>query len=167
MKSYWNIYWNDPNKKLISANLSTPSFDRVLWKYLKVVIKDAECLKNIVNIANICINLYHWLLYFKSLFLIIISKPNKVFYNSPRSFCPIVLLNMLRKLIEKIISEKLQFQLISKNIVHPNQLGELKQHLTMDAGIFITYLIHSSWVKNLQMSILALDIIQFFLSLNH
>ena len=159
MKSYWNIYWNDPNKKLISANLSTSSSNRVLWKYLKVVIKDAECLKNIVNIANICINLYHWLLYFKSLFLIIISKPNKVFYNSPRSFCPIVLLNMLRKLIEKIISEKLQFQLISKNFVHSNQLGELKQHLTIDAGVFLTYLIYSGWVKNLQISILTFDII--------
>jgi len=63
--------------------------------------------------------------------------------------------------IEKIIGEKLQFQLISKNFVHPNQLGELKQHLTMDTGVFLTYLIHSGWVKNLQMSTLALDIIQF------
>jgi len=49
-----------------------------------------------------------------------------MFYDFSRSYCPIVLLNMLGKLIKKIIGEKLQFQLISKNFVYPNQLGELK-----------------------------------------
>jgi len=91
-----------------------------------VIIKDAKCLKNIINIANACINLGHWLLHFKLLSFIIISKPNKVSYDSPKFFCPIILLNMLGKLIKKVIGEKLQFQLISKNFVHSNQLGGLK-----------------------------------------
>jgi len=37
----------------------------------------------------------------------------------------------------------------------------------MDASIFLTHLICSDWVKNLQMSTLAFDISQFFLLLNH
>ena len=38
-----------------------------------------------------------------------------------------ILLNIPSKLIEKIIRERLQFQAISNNFIHPNQLRELKQ----------------------------------------
>ena len=55
-------------------------------------------------------------------------------------FCPIVLLNTLGKLIKKVIGERLQFKSISKSFVHSNQLERLKQHSTIDTGIFVTYL---------------------------
>ena len=89
---------------------STPGSNKVSWKHLKVVVKDAECSKNIINIINACINLGHWLSCFKLLSLIIIPKPNKTSYNSPKPFYPIVLLNILGKLIKKVIGERLQFQ---------------------------------------------------------
>jgi len=38
---------------------------------------------------------------------------------------------MLKKLIKKFISKRLQVQSISSNFVHLNQLGELKQCSTM------------------------------------
>jgi len=57
---------------------------------------------------------------------IIIPKPNKASYDSPKIFCPIVLLNMIGKLIEEVISKRLQFQVILKNFIHPCQLGGLK-----------------------------------------
>jgi len=72
---------------------------------------------------------------------IIISKSNKSVYNNPKAFCPIVLLNTIRKLIEKVISNKIQVHLIIFNFLHPNQLDSIKQHLTTDAGLFLTYLI--------------------------
>ena len=97
--------------------------NHILWKHLKAVIKDERCLVNIVNITNID----HWLSYFKILFSIIIPKPNKASYDSPKILCLIILLNTLEKLIKKVIGEKLQFYLISNNFVHPNQLGRLKQ----------------------------------------
>ena len=90
-----------------------------------------------------CINLGHWLLHFKILSSIIISKSNKASYNSPKIFRPIILLNILSKLIEKVIGKKLQFQAISKNIIHPCQLGRLKQCSTTDAGVALTYLIYA------------------------
>jgi len=49
---------------------------------------------------------------------IIIPKPNKVSYDSSKVFRPIVLLNMLGKLIEKVIGKGLQLQLISKDFIH-------------------------------------------------
>ena len=125
------------------------------------------CLSNIVNIANACINLSDQLSHFKISTLIIIPKSNKVLYNSLKIFCSIILLNTLRKLIEKVIRERLQYHSIASNFVHSNQLDELKQYSTIDTDIVLTHLIHSEQVKGFQTSTLAFDIIQFFSLLNH
>ena len=74
---------------------------------------------------------------------IIISKPHKALYKSPKIFQPIVLLNTLSKLIEKAISKRLQFQLIFKNFIHSCQLGGLKQCSTTDVGVVLTHLIQA------------------------
>ena len=94
-------------------NLSTPGPDKLSWKHLKIIINDTSCLKNFINIANACINLGHWPLHFKISLSIIIPKSNKASYDSPKTFRPIILLNTLSKLIEKVIGKRLQFQLIS------------------------------------------------------
>jgi len=91
------------------------------------LIANDKYVENFINIADTCINLGYWPTYFKRSTSIIIPKPNKVAYDSPKSFCPIILLNMLGKLFEKIISERLQVHSISTNFVYPNQLRGLKQ----------------------------------------
>ena len=143
--------------------MSTPELDCISWKHLKVVVDDNKYLFNIVNITNTYIDLGHWLSYFKMSTLIIISKPNKVSYNSLKIFFSIVLLNTLGKLIEKVIGERLQYQPIASDFIYPNQLSELKQHSTTNADIVITHLICLGWVKGLKTSILAFDITQFSL----
>ena len=65
-------------------NLFTSDPNRVLWKYLKSIVEDDMCLKNIVNIVN------------------------KTSYDSFKMFQPIVLLNILEK-IKKVIRKRLQF----------------------------------------------------------
>ena len=105
---------------IIKCNNSlTPGPDKLFWKHLKVIINNSSCLKSFINIANACIDLDYWLMHFKMSSSIIISKPNKASYNSPKMFKPIILLNILSKHIKNIIGERLQFQLISKNIIHP------------------------------------------------
>jgi len=78
-----------------------------------------------------------------------------------------MLLNTVGKLIEKVISERFQFQTASNNFIHPSQLEGLKFKSTSDAGVALTHIIHSGWVKNLSMSTLTFDIFQFFPFLNH
>ena len=97
----------------------------------------------------------------------IILKPNKKLYNSPKLFRPIVLLNIVSKLIEKVIGERLQFNTASNNFIHPSQLRGLKFKSTIDMGIALTHIIRSGWIKNMSTSTLAFDIAQFFPSLNH
>ena len=145
MFPYGSLFWKKSSRTL-SANVITyqllnqTKFHGKSWSKLSMII---IYLTLIINITNACINLGHWPLHFKLSTSIIISKPNKSLYDSPKSFCPIVLLNMLSKLIEKVIKERIQFHTISNNFIHPHQFG------------------------GLQTSTLAFDITQFFPSLNH
>jgi len=92
-----------------------------------MIIKNYEYSFKFINIANAYINLGLWPSHFKISTTVIIPKPNKSSYNSPKSFHPIVLLNTLGKLFKKMISKQLQFHLPFNDFVHPCQLGGLKQ----------------------------------------
>ena len=112
---FLKLEFNDTIKKYNSS--FTPGPDYLLWSYIKELVLDNKCLTNIVNIANICAILH-----------------SKAFYL-------IVLLNILSKLIKKVISNRVQFHAISLEFLHPNQIGELKQRSFIDAGVYLTYLI--------------------------
>ena len=105
------------------------------------IVGNAKYITNIVNIASLYINLSYWPSYFKKLLLIIISKLNKPLYNTPKIFYSIILLNILGKLIEKVISSRLQIHSITTNFIYQNQIGGIKQQLIIDIGIYLTYLI--------------------------
>jgi len=123
-------------------NSSIPGPNKLLWSYLKHILKDKICLKNFVNIANLCFDLGFWPLRFKISTTIVILKPNKMLYNFPKAFRPIILLNTMGKLIEKIIGDRLQFHVVSNNFIHQSQLSELKFKSTSDARVTLTYFIH-------------------------
>ena len=99
------------------------------------------CLNFIINIVNAYINLEHWSSHFKISTLIIISKLNESLYNLPKLFYPIILLNILGKLIEKVIRERIQFHIIFNNFVHPYQFGGLKKQSTSNIDMFLIYII--------------------------
>jgi len=115
--------------------------DKLTWHYLKSIINQDDCLINIINIANSCFELGYWPNYFKYSSTIIIPKLNKMLYNQLKVFRPIVLLNTLGKLIEKVIAERLQFTVASNDFIHPSQLGGLKFKSTMDASVALTHIV--------------------------
>ena len=82
-------------------------------------------------------------------------------------FCPIILLNTLGKLIEKVITERLQFTVVNNNFIHLSQLGGLKFKSTMDTRVALTHIMCSSWTKGKTTSTLTFNISQFFPSLNY
>ena len=149
---YWMKFWISSFHHsfyfLKYNNSSNLGPDKLSWRYLKIIVKDSVCLRNIVNIANVCFELGYWLSHFKTLISIIIPKSNKELYNSPKVFKP----------IEKVISEWLQFYAISNNFIHLSQLDGLKQCLLSNASIALTHFICTSRVKNNYISILVFDI---------
>ena len=54
-----------------------------MWCHLKAILKQDDYLVNVINIADVCINLGYWPNYFKCLSTVIIPKPNKMAYDSP------------------------------------------------------------------------------------
>ena len=123
--------------------MSASSPNKLTWSHIKTIIKSEECISKFVDIANACIDLGYWPSHFKTLMTVVISKPNKTSYNSPKSFCPIVFLNIIGKLFEKIIGKRLQFHIISNNFIYPCELGGLKQRSTMDVRVALTHIIRS------------------------
>jgi len=138
--------------------LFNPGLDKLSWRHIKQIVKNEEYIIKLINIANTYIDLGHWPSHFKVLTIIIISKPNKASYDSPKSFHFIVLLNTTGKLFEKMIREILQFLLIYNNFIHLYQLGSLKHRSIIDAGVTLTHFIQLGWVKNFFIRILAFNI---------
>ena len=118
--SLWNPFSKEKFKHAISScnNSSMPGLNKLLWNHLKSILKQDDCLSNIINIADACINLEHWPNYFKRLSIVVILKPNKQSYDHPKSFWPIVLLNTLGKLIEKVIGKRLQFHIAASDFIY-------------------------------------------------
>ena len=167
--SLWNPFSKEEFKQaIVKYNDSlAPRPDKLLWRHLKSIVKQDECLVNIINIANACINLGHWLNYFKCLSTIIIPKLNKLSYDQVKMFHSIVLLNTLGKLTEKVITKRVQFIVTKNNFIHLCQLGGLKHKSTIDVGVALTHIVRLGWTKGKTTSTLAFDILQFFPSLNH
>ena len=165
----WNPFSSNEFKSAIHkcSDHSAPGPDKMSWRHWKLILANEECLSKITHIADACINLGHWPDYFKISTTIVIPKPNKQSYDNPKSFRPIILLNTLGKLIEKAIAERIQFTVASNDFIHPSQLGGLKFKSMSDAGIALTHIVRSRWVKGKSTSTLAFDISQFFPSLNH
>ena len=141
--SEWTPFLKEEFKSIINKynNLSAPRLDKISWKLFKRFINVKFCLNSIINIINVCINLGHWSSHFKTLTSIIILKLNKSLYDFFKFFWPIVLLNTLGKLIEKVIGERMQFHTISNNFVHPYQFKGLEQWSISDVGTFLIYII--------------------------
>ena len=167
--SLWNPFSKKEFKQVIVKcnNSSASGPDKLSWRHLKSIIKQDKCLVNIINIANMCINLGHWPNYFKCLSTIIILKSNKLSYDHAKIFCPIVLLNTLGKLTKKVITERVQFIVAKNNFIHLCQLGRLKYKSTIDVGVALTHIVRLGWTKGKITSTLAFDISQFFPSLNY
>src|SRR6201999_3815314 len=99
--------------------------------------------------------------------MVVTRKPGKPLYDTPKSFCPIVLLNTLGKLLEKMLSTRLQFKAAAHGVLHPNQIGGVHQNSTEDAGCFLMHVVHAGWRAKLKTSIVTFDLAQFFPSITH
>ena len=160
LSSPWIYFLKEEFTSVITkcSNKLAPSPDKLTWRHIKLIVKDKIYLKNIIDITNIYFEVMHWPSHFKSLTTIIIPKPNKPSYNSSKLFRPIILLNSSRKLIKKVIGNRLQFHVLSNSFIYQSQLEGLKSKSTPDAGLVLTHFIHMEWVKNLTTSTLVFDI---------
>ncbi|EIM19667.1 hypothetical protein WALSEDRAFT_13355, partial [Wallemia mellicola CBS 633.66] len=71
----------------------------------------------LINVANSSLHLGHYPKCFKEATCIVIPKPNKKSYREASSYRPISLLNHLSKLIETVITKRLQYELDTRKLI--------------------------------------------------
>jgi len=66
------------------SNVSALGPDHITWRHLKLILASNTCAVGILSLANACLSLWYWPRHFKKLVSIIIPKPGKPAYNTPR-----------------------------------------------------------------------------------
>jgi hypothetical protein len=117
-----------------TLNRSAPGPHHIMSRHLKCIVHDSYVSRLFLWLANTCLQSGHWPAEFKASTTVVIPKPGKPSYDTPKLFCPIILLNTLGKMFEKMLSNRLQFEAAEHGVLHPNQFGRVCQNSTKDAG---------------------------------
>lgn len=164
-----------------TSNHSAPGPDHVSWYWLKHIVSDQSASTRpstphddglntevqVLALFNACIQHGVHPRMFKVSCTVVIPKPNKTDYTKAKAYRPIVLLNCIGKLLEKIIARRMQFDGQQAGVLHPCQYGGTSQHSTVDAGIQLVHNVKEAWRQGMDSSALLLDVAQFFPSIQH
>jgi hypothetical protein len=150
-----------------TSSASAPGPDHLTWPCIKAILTHDSIAQMIARLFTSCIQNSYWPSQLKASLTVVIPKPNKQSYVSLKAYRPIVLLSCLGKLGEKIIADYIQFDCIKYSLLHPAQCGGVRHHSTEDAGILLTNHIRAARKNQMHTTCLAMDIAQFFPSINH
>ncbi|KAF8651495.1 hypothetical protein AX16_004793 [Volvariella volvacea WC 439] len=143
-----------------TSNTSAPGEDHITWEVLKIFARSAG-VEHLRNTFNKILDTGIWPECLKSADTVIIPKPGKDL-SSVSGYRPIALFSTVAKLMEKILSNRLQWEAAKFSILHPNQHGGTKKHSTDDAGMLLVHQIKRGWEWKKVTSCLAFDIASFF-----
>jgi hypothetical protein len=96
-----------------------------------------------------------------------IRKHNKPDASKPNAYRPITLEETLGKLLEKMISNRLQWLATDQKLLSPRQYGTRVRSSVIDAGLDLTSKIEHAKASNLFSSLLMVDVSGFFPSIQH
>jgi len=99
--------------------------------------------------AEACIQVGHWLATLRNPSLVTSRNQASCLMPTPTSFVPHILLNTLGKLVEKMLSQRMQFYGVHHSAFHLTSWG-LSQHSTEDGGNVPTHLLQAGWATKLQ-----------------
>src|SRR4051794_8048373 len=114
-----------------------------------------------------------WPQHFKESVSVIMLKPRKELYDSPKCFRFITLLPMVGKLLEKILTWHIQQDCQCHQLLHAYQFSSIAAHSTKDVSTILIHWIKRSWTtkiynkklkcfKQYMISVLVFDLTQFF-----
>jgi hypothetical protein len=127
-----------------------------MWCHIKCIVRNGYTSRLFLWLANTCLQSGHWPAEFKASTTVVIPKPGKLLFR------PIVLLNTLGKMFEKMLSNRLQFEAPEHGVLHLNQFGGVRQNSTKDAGCFLPHIVQAGWHAELKTSVVTFDLAQFF-----
>jgi hypothetical protein len=162
-----------------NSNSSTPELDHISWFWLKQAMSTettpslndrkerTDPIRGIRDLYNACLTYGCFSTAFKQLITVVLPKSNKKNYSQAKSYRPIVLLNCLGKLLEKIIATQMQFDTQACGLTDKLQFRSLMIRSTVDAGIYACKHIQEARLQKEDSSAILVDVAQFFPSLDY
>ena len=89
---------------------------------------------------------------------VVLRKPRKPKYNTPKAYRPIALLNTMGKVLTSIVAEQLTYYTEEYALLPPLHFGGRPARTTNDTLHYLTHRIKDSWRKKQVTSVLFLDI---------
>ncbi|KAI0993834.1 hypothetical protein K3495_g14350, partial [Podosphaera aphanis] len=123
----------------------------------------------LTKLFNACISQGYHPKNFKESITVVIRKPQKPRYDTPRSYRPIALLNIMGKLLEKVIARWIANAAEKFNLLPEEQMGGRPHRSTITALELLTEQVYTVWDanKNKVASLLSLDISGAFDNVPH
>jgi len=94
----------------------------------------------------------------KTFTTVVLRKPGKPRYDTPKAYRPIALLNMMWKVLMAIVADQLTFTMEKHQLLPENHFGGRPRRTTTDAMHLLANTIKASWRAGKVMSALFLDI---------
>ncbi|KAI0999744.1 hypothetical protein K3495_g8453 [Podosphaera aphanis] len=123
----------------------------------------------LAELFNACLTLGYHPKIFKEPTTIVIRKPQKPRYDTPKSYRTIVLLNTMTRLLEKVVANRISKAAKGFNLLPEEQMGARPKRYTISAVEFLTEQIHTIWGKDKKKvaSLLSLGISGAFDNVSH
>ena len=118
-------------------------------------------IKSIKSIINAILSTQYWPTFFKTSLMIFIPKPGKD-HTNPLNFRPISLIEILAKILEKIITKRLLFYLEYNNLIPESQFGFRAGRSTNHSLYFIIEAMNELRKQNKSALISSRDIAKAF-----
>ncbi|KAI0997728.1 hypothetical protein K3495_g10462 [Podosphaera aphanis] len=144
-----------------------PGPDEIPNRLLKECRKTLS--KALVELFNGCLSLGYHPTRFKESTTIVLRKPQKPRYDTPKAYRPIALLNTMGKLLEKLIAKRISRTAETHHLLPEEQMGARPNRSTVTAIEMLTEQIQTTWGRNKKRvtSLLSLDISGAFDNVSH
>ena len=147
-------------------NDKAPGPDAILNRLLKYC-KALEL--PLATLFTACLQTHYHPRAFKVSHTIVLRKPQKPSYNTPKAYRPIALLNTIGKVLEKIMANRLSALAERENLLPESQMGARPHRSTLSAMELLTEQVKTIWHndKKKVATLLRLDIAGAFDNVSH
>lgn len=147
------------------SNQKAPGFDGLTPDIVKSIINSNIDL--FTEIYNKCYTMEYFPVIWKKSIIKILKKPNKDDYSKPNAYRPIGLLPVFGKILEKIIYNRLNFDLEKKRLISYRQFGFRRNRSAVQAINYLVNTVKNSKSKRRHTAAIFLDINKAFDSISY
>ena len=150
-----------------ASPLKAPGPDGIINKALQTGAPQLTA--HLKRIFNQSLHLGYCPAHFRESTTVVLRKPDKDNYTSPKSYRPIALMNTVGKIMDAVMAQRLNYLAETHQVLPPTHMGGRKMRSTEHALHAVTSKIYEAWDQNTSQvaSLLLLDVSGAFDNVSH